>query len=288
MRLFAPHLRRSLRGGDDFRALRHAGVAAVVEPARWPGRPPLAGDDVEDQAATLLGWERFRASLFGVRHYAALCLDPREDAELGLGRLHRYLGLEGVVAVGEIGVEELAPVEERRLLAQLDLARRHRLPVWLRAPSGGPRQLVDRMLAVVRDAAFPASRVLIGNLDDETVPIVLDENAWASCPLAFDTPEESRRALALLERYGEEQLILDGGVGELLGAPRLAARLRDHGLTDARIEGLYWQNPIRFFGESGRLHLIDGTPPLRASEPLDEPATYFGAVAGPVASPMLR
>ena len=292
MSLFAPHLRRSLRCSDDFRALRRAGVTAVVEPASFPGRLLSDGDGVEDQAATLLGWERFRAGLFGVRHHAALCLDPREETELGLGRLHRYLKLDGVVAVGEIGVESLAPEEERRLSSQLDLARRHKLPAWLRVPASSTtesqRQLVTRLLSVVEDAGLCTSRVVLGNLDAESARLVLDADAWASCPISFDSSEDARRSLSLVRCFGDESLLVDGGPGGLLSAPRLAARLRDHGLGDSWIDTLFWQNPIRFFAESGRLAVVGNTPAVQASESLDEPPSYFGARAGRAHAPMLR
>src|SRR4051794_37788618 len=78
MRYFDPHIHMTSRTTDDYEALAAAGVAAVIEPACWLGQPRTHVGTVEDYFASLLGWERFRASQFGVRHVCVLDLDPKE------------------------------------------------------------------------------------------------------------------------------------------------------------------------------------------------------------------
>jgi uncharacterized protein len=74
MRLFDPHVHMTSRTTDDYERMAAAGIAAIVEPAFWVGQPRT----FEDYFLSLLGWERFRASRFGVRHFCTLALNPTE------------------------------------------------------------------------------------------------------------------------------------------------------------------------------------------------------------------
>src|SRR5262249_22455044 len=62
MKLFNPHIHMTSRTTDDYQAMAAAGIAAVLEPAFWLGQPRTHVGTFEDYFASLLGWERFRAS----------------------------------------------------------------------------------------------------------------------------------------------------------------------------------------------------------------------------------
>ena len=111
MRLFDPHIHMSSRTTADYEAMAAAGIVAIVEPAFWLGQPRTHVGTFEDYFASLLGWEPFRASQFGIRHFCTLALNPKEanDERLAdgvLALLPRYLAKDGVVAVGEVGYDE--------------------------------------------------------------------------------------------------------------------------------------------------------------------------------------
>src|SRR5512134_3267839 len=78
MMLFDPHIHMTSRTTDDYAAMADAGIAAIVEPAFWVGQPRTHVGTFEDYFLSLLGWERFRASQFGIRHFCALALNPKE------------------------------------------------------------------------------------------------------------------------------------------------------------------------------------------------------------------
>ena len=65
-----------------------------------------------DYFSSLVGWERFRASQFGILHFCAIGLNSKEAndeklAEEVLEILPRFALKEGVVAIGEIGYDEI-------------------------------------------------------------------------------------------------------------------------------------------------------------------------------------
>ena len=71
-----------------------------------PGRAPMSASSFIDYLFSIVGWERFRASQFGIHHDCTIGLNSKEAnnealAEVVLDILPRYLSKEGVVAVGE-------------------------------------------------------------------------------------------------------------------------------------------------------------------------------------------
>ena len=78
MKFFDPHMHMSSRTTDDYQALADAGVVALIEPAFWLGQPRTGLASFQDYFASLVGWERFRSSQFGIKHYCTIGLNSRE------------------------------------------------------------------------------------------------------------------------------------------------------------------------------------------------------------------
>ncbi|HEX2875772.1 MAG TPA: hydrolase TatD, partial [Polyangiaceae bacterium] len=76
--LFDPHIHMTSRTTDDYQAMSDAGIRAIVEPAFWLGQPRTHVGSFEDYFLALLGWERFRAAQFGIRHLCTMGLNPKE------------------------------------------------------------------------------------------------------------------------------------------------------------------------------------------------------------------
>ena len=76
MKLFDPHIHMTSRTTDDYEAMAAAGIAAIVEPAFWLGPAAHARRHLRGLLPALLGWERFRASQFGIRHFCTIVAEP--------------------------------------------------------------------------------------------------------------------------------------------------------------------------------------------------------------------
>ena len=86
MRFFDPHIHMTSRTTDDLQAMAAAGIRAVIEPAFWVGQPRTQVGTFVDYFSSLVGWERFRASQFGVAHYCAIGLNSKEANNEALAR----------------------------------------------------------------------------------------------------------------------------------------------------------------------------------------------------------
>jgi predicted metal-dependent TIM-barrel fold hydrolase len=264
MRLFDPHIHMTSRTTDDYQAMAAAGVAALVEPAFWLGQPRSHVGTFEDYFLSLVGWERFRAQQFGIRHYCTLALNPKEAnnpkvADGVLALLPRYLEKDGVVAVGEIGYDDQTPAEDRYFAAQLELARAHALPVLIHTPHRDKKRGTERTIALLREARFPPELALIDHNNELTLPLVLDAGCWAGHSIYPATKMDEPRMVSLVQQFGAERILInsaaDWGVSDPLKVPKTAAAMRAAGISEAAVETICWSNPVRFFAQSGRLDL---------------------------------
>lgn len=266
MIFFDPHIHMTSRTTDDYQAMAAAGVRVVLEPAFWLGQPRTHVGTFEDYFSSLVGWERFRASQFGIHHVCTMGLNPKEanDPRVAAGvieLLPRYLEKEGVVAVGEIGFDDMSADEEKYFAQQIELAKKHDLPILIHTPHRDKKRGTERSIAVVREQRFPEERVLIDHNTEETLPLVLDTGCWAGHSIYPQTKMDEDRMVKLVERYGAERILVnsaaDWGVSDPLKVPKTAARMREAGIAEEQIETIVWRNPIAFFSQSGRLDLGD-------------------------------
>jgi hypothetical protein len=261
MKLFDPHIHMTSRT-TDYQAMAAAGIAAIVEPAFWLGQPRTHVGTFEDYFLSLLGWERFRASQFGIRHFCTIGLNPKEANNPAVSQgvldlLPRYLEKEGVLAVGEIGFDDMTSVEERVFATQLELAKKHSLPVLIHTPHRDKKRGTERSIALLRDVGFPDHLALIDHNNEETLPSVLATGCWAGHSVYPNTKMDEARMVALVKKYGPERIIVnsaaDWGVSDPLKVPKTAALMREGGVSEDWLETVFWKNPVGFFGQSGRL-----------------------------------
>jgi predicted metal-dependent TIM-barrel fold hydrolase len=274
MKLFDPHIHMTSRTTDDYQAMAQAGIAAIVEPAFWLGQPRTHVATFEDYFAGLVGWERFRAGQFGIRHFCTMALNPKEAnnpavADAVMQILPRWLEKDGVVAVGEIGYDDMTPAEDQYLAAQLELAKQHRLPVLVHTPHRDKKRGTERTLAVLRELRFPEEQALIDHNNEETLPLVLASACWAGHSIYPNTKMDEARMVALIQKYGPARILVnsaaDWGISDPLKVPKTVAALRAAGVAEDAIETVVWHNPVRFFAQSGRLDLEDAATPDRSA-----------------------
>ncbi|MDB4954505.1 MAG: hypothetical protein JWO36_2074 [Myxococcales bacterium] len=266
MKLFDPHIHMTSRTTDDYEAMAKAGIRAIIEPAFWLGQPRTKVATFDDYFQALLGWERFRASQFGITHFCTIGLNPKEannpDVADGVMELiTHYLGKDGVVGVGEIGFDDQTAAEDKYFAAQLELAKKFDLPVLVHTPHRDKKRGTERSLALVKEQRFPEQRVLIDHNNEETLPLVLATGCWAGHSIYPNTKMDEPRMAALVRKYGPSRIIVnsaaDWGVSDPLKVPKTADAMRAAGVTEADIETIVWSNPIAFFGQTGRIDAAD-------------------------------
>ena len=266
MRIFEPHAHMTSRTTDDYEAMAASGVKVLVEPAFWLGQPRSSVGSFIDYFNSLLGWERFRASQFGIRHHCTIGLNPKEanDDELRrevLALLPRYLAKDGVVAVGEIGYDAMTPAEDEALRAQFDLAREFELPALVHTPHRDKAAGTRKTLELVEATGLAPETVLIDHNNELTVKDVHASGCWAGFSIYPNTKMDEHRMVRILEDVGTDRILInsacDWGVSDPLKVAKTVAAMREAGFDEDDVDKVVWRNPLEFFGQSGRLILDD-------------------------------
>ncbi|HKA67521.1 MAG TPA: TatD family hydrolase [Actinomycetes bacterium] len=288
MRIFDPHIHMTSRTTNDYEAMYAAGVRALVEPAFWLGQPRTSIGSFCDYFDGLVGWERFRAAQFGIRHHCTIALNPKEanDPQCAavLDVLPRYLAKDGVVAVGEVGFDSMTAEEEKAFAHQLELAGEHDLPVLVHTPHRDKAAGTRRTLELVASSGLPPERVLVDHLNELTVQMVAESGCWMGFSIYPDTKMDEQRMVGILAAYGLDRMIVnsaaDWGRSDPLKTAKTGWAMLDNGFTDDDVDRVLWRNPVEFYAQSGRLLLdeieaeptatFQGNSVLRGQRPTEQ------------------
>jgi predicted metal-dependent TIM-barrel fold hydrolase len=266
MRIFEPHAHMTSRTTDDYEAMAASGVKVLVEPAFWLGQPRSSVGSFIDYFNSLLGWERFRAAQFGIRHHCTIGLNPKEANDDTLRRevlalLPRYLAKDGVVAVGEIGYDAMTPAEDEALRAQFELAREFELPALVHTPHRDKAAGTHKTLQLVEETGVAPETILIDHNNELTVKEVHASGCWAGFSIYPNTKMDEYRMVRILEDVGTDRILInsacDWGVSDPLKVAKTVAAMQEAGFDDDDIDKVVWRNPLEFFAQSGRLILDD-------------------------------
>lgn len=281
MLIFEPHVHMFSRVTDDYQRMAEAGIRAVLEPAFWLGQSRTSVGSFIDYFDTIIGWERFRAQQFGIHHFCTMALNPREanddrvnDAVIEI--LPRYLEKDSVLGVGEIGLDDQTAKEQKYFILQVELAKRHDLPILVHTPHRDKKRGFTRCIDILRDLDFPMQRVLLDHGNEETILITKELGCYSGFSIYPNTKMDPDRMVRILEEHGLERTIInsaaDWGISDPLLVPKTVALMRENGFTQAQIDQLVWENPIQFFAQGGRLNRQE----LEVAAAIDRRETFTG------------
>jgi len=270
MKFIDPHIHMSARTTDDYERMAAAGIVALIEPAFWLGQPRTNAGSYMDYLSSLVGWERFRAAQFGIRHYCAIGLNAKEANNVALAEevmalLPRYLLKEGVVALGEIGFDDQTAAEEKYYRAQLDMAKELDMVVMVHTPHRDKKSGTIRSMEIAVEQGLAPARVIIDHNNEETVQDVLERGFWAAFTLYPHTKMGNERMVEIARRYGSERIIIDSssdwGVSDPLAVPKTARLMLERGISAEDVEKISYRNALAAYGQTGQMAEKDWLDP---------------------------
>lgn len=262
MRFFDPHIHMVSRTTDDYQAMADAGIVAVIEPAFWLGQPRTGLDSFRDYYSSLVGWEKFRSSQFGIKHYCTIGLNSKEAnneklAEQVMEILPLFIYKEGVVGIGEIGFDDQTAAEEKYYRLQLELAKESGLPVQIHTPHRDKKKGTQRSMDIAIEHGLNPYTVIVDHNNEETMKEVLDRGFWAAFTIYPFTKMGNERMVEVVKQYGSERIIInsaaDWGISDPLAVPKTAALMKLRGIDIKDIELVSYRNAITAFGQSGQI-----------------------------------
>ncbi|MEM9219772.1 MAG: TatD family hydrolase [Cyanobacteria bacterium P01_F01_bin.150] len=276
-----PHIHMTARTTYDYIVMREYGVVALIEPAFWLGQPRTSVGTFKDYFSSLVGWERFRAGQFGIRHYCTISLNPKEAnnealAPQVLDLLPLYVCKEGVVAIGEIGYDDMTEAEDKYFRIQLDLAKELDKLVLVHTPHRNKKEGTSKSMDVCVEMGVDPSQVVIDHCNEETVEEVLNRGFWCAFSIYPNTKMGNERMVEVVKKYGHQRIIIDSaadwGMSDPLAVPKTAQLMLESGIPQEQVRAVCYGNALAAYGQSGEMKEEDWTNPA----PVDQRQLYDG------------
>ncbi len=272
MVIIEPHIHMYSRTTDDYGAMYRAGIRACVEPSFWQGVNRRYAGTFFDYFNLILEFETVRSRRFGIDHYSAVSLNPKEaeNADLAaevIDGLAPYLDHPRCVALGEIGFNNITRNEETAFVRQLQIARARRMPVIIHLPHVDKLRGTQRTADILKAEGMDPNLVVIDHNTEETIRLSRDTGCFCGMtvyPISKLTPQ---RVSTIIREYGSERMIVNGsadwGVSDPLSLIKVVAQLRQDGVAGADIQRLVYDNAMALYS------LSPHWKPDFAIEPLD-------------------
>lgn len=281
MMFIDPHIHMVSRTTYDYLVMKEYGVVAVIEPSFWLGQPRTSAGTFKDYFSSLVGWERFRASQFGIQHYCTIGLNPKEAnnealAEEVMELLPLYACKEGVVAIGEIGYDDMTETEDKYFRQQLALAKELDMLVLIHTPHRNKKAGTSRSMDRCIEHGLDPSQVIIDHNNEETVEEVLSRGFWAAFTIYPRTKMGNARMVEVVRQYGCDRIIVDSsadwGVSDPLAVPKTAQLMLERGIPEDHVRTVCYENALTAYSQSGQMQETDWLN----SESIDQTQLYSG------------
>ncbi|QKH04655.1 TatD family hydrolase (plasmid) [Bacillus cereus] len=263
MKYFDPHIHCYSRTTDDYENMSLAGVRAVVEPAFWLGSERRYPETYFDYFQHLLTFEPERAKQYGITHYCCLAMNPKEANNIDIAYqvidgLPKYLQHERCLAIGEIGFDRITPEEEDVMRRQLKLAKDLDMLVMVHTPHQNKREGTRKTIEILREEGLEPDRLLIDHNNSDTIDLSVEYGGWSGMTI-YPTKVSTDEAIEIIEHYSINKIMVntaaDWGPSNPLNVVKTALKMRKKGHAENIIQELVWNNPVRFYEQSGKLKL---------------------------------
>ncbi len=259
MVIIEPHIHMYSRTTDDYQRMYEAGIRACVEPSFWLGSSRRYAGTFFDYYNLILDFETVRSRRFGIDHFAAVSLNPKESEDHVLAKevidgMDEYLEHPRCVALGEIGFNNNSREEEYAFERQLHIANERKMPVIIHLPHLDKVKGIELTTSVIRNEGIPEHLVVIDHNTEDSMPLARKTGCYTGMtvyPISKLTPQ---RVSSLVKEFGSERMIINGsadwGISDPLSLVKVVEFMSRDGHSEQTMKSLLFDNPNSFYSAS--------------------------------------
>lgn len=245
------HIHADSRSSEDFEKMYLAGIDTAITCSYYPYK-------IENSSILLnhlnriLEYDTKRASEYGLDLKVALGIHPTnsiENPEIIYENLYRWIENEQIVAIGEIGLEDLTELEINTFEKQLDIANETKSKVIIHTPRKNKKEVLGKILEILPQHLDESHAVI-----DHINPNVVSDAISSDCMLGLTVqPQkmEKEDAIAILDEYGFDRFLLNSDISnkpsDPLSVPKTIRELNKLGYSKGDIEKISHRNAQKFF-----------------------------------------
>ena len=251
MKMIDTHMHADARSGEDFREMVQSGIDTAITCSYYPYKIPHEMI-LLNHLYRILEFDTKRASEYGLDLKVALGIHPTNsniNPDKIFEEMYKWIENEDIIAIGEIGLEDLTDNEISIFKRQLDIADETESKVIIHTPRKNKKEVLKEILDIVPQH-INENQAVIDHINPSVVGDVIDRD----CMLGLTVQPQKMdkfEAVSILDDYGFDKFLLNSDISnkpsDPLSVAKTVSELVNQGYDDADIEKVASGNAIKFF-----------------------------------------
>ena len=245
------HMHADSRSSEDFEKMYLAGINTAITCSYYPYK--IDNESVLlNHLNRILNYDTKRAKEYGLDLKVALGIHPAntiENPQIIYDNLYEWIENKQIVAIGEIGLEDLTDAEINTFKKQLDIADETKSKVIIHTPRKNKKEVLKEILEILPNHLNENQAVI-----DHINPKVVGDAIDSDCMLGLTVqPQkmEKEEAIDILDEYGFDKFLLNSDISnkpsDPLSVPKTIRELKKLGYNKGDIKKVSHKNAQRFF-----------------------------------------
>ena len=251
IKMIDTHMHADSRSSEDFEKMYLAGIDTAITCSFYPYK--IDNESVLlNHLNRILEYDTKRAGEYGLDLKVALGIHPAntiENTEIIYEHLYEWIENNQIVAIGEIGLEDLTDSEITIFKKQLDIADETNSKVIIHTPRKNKEKVLKEILEILPQHLDEHLAVI-----DHINPDVVGDAINTDCMLGLTVqPQkmEKEDAITILDEYGFDKFLLNSDISnkpsDPLSVPKTIRELHRLGYDKEDIEKISHKNAQSFF-----------------------------------------
>ena len=245
------HMHADSRSSEDFEKMYLAGIDTAITCSFYPYK--IDNETVLlNHLNRILEYDTKRAEKYGLDLKVALGIHPAntiENPQIIYENLYEWIENGQIVAIGEIGLEDLTDAEISIFKKQLEIADETKAKVIIHTPRKNKKEVLKEILEILPNHLDEKQAVI-----DHINPNVVEDAVNSDCMLGLTVqPQkmEKEDAISILNDYGFDRFLLNSDISNMpsdpLSVPKTIRELERLDYAKEDIEKISHKNAQDFF-----------------------------------------
>lgn len=245
------HMHADARSGEDFREMYSAGIETAITCSYYPYKIPHEMI-LLNHLNRILEFDTKRANEHGLDLKVALGIHPTNSnvkPETIFESLYGWIESEEIVAIGEIGLEDLTENEISIFKQQLDIASETDSKVIIHTPRKNKKEVLKVIMDIIPQHIDENQAVI-----DHINPQVVGDAINTDCMLGLTVQPQKMdkfEAISILDEYGFDRFLLNSDISnkpsDPLSVSKTVNELTKQGYKESEIDKVANKNAQKFF-----------------------------------------
>lgn len=251
MKMIDTHIHCDARSSEDFEKMYLSGIDAAITCGFYPYT--LFNEMVLlNHLEKILNYDANRAKKYGLNMKVALGIHPTNSyikPDLIYEKLYEWIENKNIIAIGEIGLENLTENEINVFKKQLEIGDETKTKVIVHTP----RKQKDKVLKVINEIIpqyIDEKLVVIDHINPNVIEQVIDKDYIIGLTVQPQKMEKED-AISILKEYGFDRFLLNSDISNMPSNPlsvvETVRELKKQRFEDKKIEKVASENAKKFF-----------------------------------------